>query len=165
MPLRRSLASETCAASDTRGHATLCPPYAVSLCGGFRGFLQRKFMTTTLVSNWFGEAFNNLHPMLQVVDQRGGKLNGTVHVEIPKGLSGAIGKRLAKKLGVPPMGGVAFGLDRIVTFMCEKWDSIRDVIAFPKTQRGQDLLVETPSVVTEKQLRELHIKLRGAATN
>ncbi len=69
----------------------------------------------------------------------------------------------ALKYGAPPMGGVAFGLDRIVTLMCEKWDSIRDVIAFPKTQRGQDLLVETPSVVTEKQLRELHIKLRTQA--
>lgn len=69
----------------------------------------------------------------------------------------------ALKYGAPPMGGVAFGLDRIVTLMCEKWDSIRDVIAFPKTQRGQDLLVETPSVVTEKQLRELHIKLRNTA--
>jgi aspartyl-tRNA synthetase len=69
----------------------------------------------------------------------------------------------ALKYGAPPMGGIAFGLDRIVTLMCEKWDSIRDVIAFPKTQRGQDLLVETPSVVTEKQLRELHIKLRNAA--
>ncbi|MCA3019603.1 MAG: aspartate--tRNA ligase, partial [Rhodocyclaceae bacterium] len=66
----------------------------------------------------------------------------------------------ALKYGAPPMGGVAFGLDRIVTLMCEKWDSIRDVIAFPKTQRGQDLLVETPSAVTERQLRELHIKLR-----
>jgi aspartyl-tRNA synthetase len=67
----------------------------------------------------------------------------------------------ALKYGAPPMGGVAFGLDRIVTLMCEKWESIRDVIAFPKTQRGQDLLVETPSPVTEKQLRELHIKLRN----
>ncbi|MFN8695037.1 MAG: aspartate--tRNA ligase [Burkholderiales bacterium] len=67
----------------------------------------------------------------------------------------------ALKYGAPPMGGVAFGLDRIVTLMCDKWESIRDVIAFPKTQRGQDLLVETPSPVTEKQLRELHIKLRN----
>ncbi|MFO0114178.1 MAG: aspartate--tRNA ligase [Betaproteobacteria bacterium] len=66
----------------------------------------------------------------------------------------------ALKYGAPPMGGVAFGIDRMVTLMCEKWESIRDVIAFPKTQRGQDLLVETPSAVTEKQLRELHIKLR-----
>jgi aspartyl-tRNA synthetase len=69
----------------------------------------------------------------------------------------------ALKYGAPPMGGVAFGVDRIVTLMCEKWDSIRDVIAFPKTQRGQDLLIETPSVVTEKQLRELHIKLRNTS--
>ncbi len=67
----------------------------------------------------------------------------------------------ALQYGAPPMGGIAFGLDRSVTLMCEKWDSIRDVIAFPKTQRGQDLLVETPSPVTEKQLRELHIKLRS----
>ena len=66
----------------------------------------------------------------------------------------------ALKYGAPPMGGVAFGLDRMVTLMCEKWESIRDVIAFPKTQRGQDLLVEAPSAVTEKRLRELHIKLR-----
>lgn len=69
----------------------------------------------------------------------------------------------ALQYGAPPMGGVAFGLDRIVTLMCEKWDSIRDVIAFPKTQRGQDLLVDTPSPVPEKQLRELHIKLRNPA--
>ena len=40
-------------------------------------------------------------------------------------------------------------------------DQIRDVIAFPKTQRGQDLMVETPSVVTERQLRDLHIRLRN----
>ena len=43
-------------------------------------------------------------------------------------------------------------------------DQIRDVIAFPKTQRGQDLMVETPSVVTERQLRDLHIRLRSSAT-
>ena len=47
------------------------------------------------------------------------------------------------------------------TLMCEKWDSIRDVIAFPKTQRGQGLMVDATSAVTEKQLRELHIKLRN----
>ena len=63
--------------------------------------------------------------------------------------------------GTPPHGGIAFGLDRIVAMMC-KADSIRDVIAFPKTQRGQDLLVEAPTQVDEKQLRELHIRLRNA---
>jgi aspartyl-tRNA synthetase len=68
----------------------------------------------------------------------------------------------ALEYGAPPMGVIAFGLDRSVTMMCEKWDSIRDVIAFPKTQRGQDLMVDAPSPVPEKQLRDLHIKLRGA---
>ena len=58
------------------------------------------------------------------------------------------------------IAGIAFGLDRIVTMMCEA-ESIRDVIAFPKTQRGQDLMVDAPTPVTEKQLRELHIRLRN----
>jgi aspartyl-tRNA synthetase len=66
----------------------------------------------------------------------------------------------ALQLGAPPHGGIAFGLDRIVAMMC-KAESIRDVIAFPKTQRGQDLLVEAPSHVEEKQLRDLHIRLRN----
>ena len=64
------------------------------------------------------------------------------------------------KLGAPPHGGIAFGLDRIVTLMCGA-ESIRDVIAFPKTQRGQDMLTGAPSRVPDKQLRELHLRLRN----
>jgi len=68
--------------------------------------------------------------------------------------------------GAPPHGGIAFGLDRMVAMLAGV-EQIRDVMAFPKTQRGQDLMVDTPTPVTEKQLRELHIRLRnvpGAGT-
>jgi aspartyl-tRNA synthetase len=65
----------------------------------------------------------------------------------------------ALQYGAPPHGGIAFGLDRMVTLMCGA-ESIRDVIAFPKTQRGQDLLIDAPTPVTEQQLRDLHIKVR-----
>ena len=68
----------------------------------------------------------------------------------------------ALQYGAPPHGGVAFGLDRIVTMMAGA-ESIRDVIAFPKTQRAQCLLTEAPSAVDDKQLRELHIRLRSPA--
>ena len=63
----------------------------------------------------------------------------------------------AFEYGAPPHGGLAFGLDRMIMLMAKR-PSIRDVIAFPKTQNANDMMSEAPNVVDDKQLRELHIK-------
>ena len=64
----------------------------------------------------------------------------------------------AFRYGAPPHGGIAFGLDRMCALLCGT-TSIRDVIAFPKTQKAQDLMAQSPTPVTEKQLKDLHIRV------
>jgi aspartyl-tRNA synthetase len=64
----------------------------------------------------------------------------------------------AFKLGAPPHGGIALGLDRLVMLICGE-ESIREVMAFPKNNRGIDLMSQSPSVADQRQLRELGIKL------
>ncbi len=68
----------------------------------------------------------------------------------------------AFKYGAPPHGGIALGFDRLIAILCGT-QSIRDVIAFPKTAKGTDLMTDSPSTVEPKQLRDLHIELKAAA--
>ena len=65
----------------------------------------------------------------------------------------------AFKYGPPPHGGIAAGVDRLAMLLCGA-ESLRDVIAFPKTQKGTDLLTDAPSAVSAKQLDELHISVK-----
>jgi aspartyl-tRNA synthetase len=67
----------------------------------------------------------------------------------------------AFRFGAPPHGGIALGFDRLLAILCGT-PSIRDVIAFPKTAKGVDLMTDSPAPVTPKQLRELHLELKGA---
>jgi aspartyl-tRNA synthetase len=64
----------------------------------------------------------------------------------------------ALRMGSPPMGGIALGLDRLISIKC-KTNSIRDVIAFPKTSQGNELMTSSPSELTNEQLRELNLSI------
>ena len=67
----------------------------------------------------------------------------------------------AFRYGAPPHGGIALGFDRMIAMLCNT-PSIRDVIAFPKTAKGADLMTDSPAPAEPKQLRDLHIELRVA---
>jgi aspartyl-tRNA synthetase len=64
----------------------------------------------------------------------------------------------AFQFGAPPHGGLAFGLDRLVAILGGQ-ETIRDFIAFPKNNSGRDVMIDAPSIIDEKQLDELHIKI------
>ena len=64
----------------------------------------------------------------------------------------------AFEYGAPPHGGIAFGLDRLVTILAQR-NSIRDVMAFPKNQRAQEMMTASPGSATAKQLKDLHVKV------
>ena len=66
----------------------------------------------------------------------------------------------AFKYGAPPHGGCAFGIDRLVSEILGDGDSVRETVAFPANQRGQDLLMGSPNEVSEQQLRDVHIQVR-----
>jgi aspartyl-tRNA synthetase len=70
----------------------------------------------------------------------------------------------ALSYGAPPHGGIALGFDRIMMFLL-KTESIRDVIAFPKTQRASCLMTEAPSNVSQDQLEELQLRIRASVGN
>ena len=67
----------------------------------------------------------------------------------------------AFKFGCPPHGGIALGFDRLIALLCGA-DSIRDVVAFPKTAKGTCLMTDSPGAVEPRQLRELHIEVKTA---
>ena len=66
----------------------------------------------------------------------------------------------AFQYGAPPHGGCAFGIERVVSEILGIGDSVREIVAFPANQRGQDLLMGSPNEVSEQQLRDVHIKIR-----
>ncbi|MEI6568491.1 MAG: amino acid--tRNA ligase-related protein, partial [Verrucomicrobiota bacterium] len=68
------------------------------------------------------------------------------------------------KYGAPPHGGIALGFDRMIAILCGT-SSIRDVIAFPKTAKGTCLMTDSPSAVSPRQLRDLHIELKAKKEN
>ena len=70
------------------------------------------------------------------------------------------GMYTAFQYGAPPHGGCAFGIDRLVSEITGFGDSVRETVAFPANQRGQDLLMGSPNEVTEQQLRDVHIQVR-----